>query len=59
MNTRKLTNINYTERNNSSISINIPKYDWGNCSTFRIYDKGSPVFRDTRLYSLKDIFNRK
>ena len=57
--TRILVNINCVESNSNSVSIDIPKYDWKNCSTFKIYYKGVPVFRDTRYYSLKDIFNRK
>lgn len=59
MNNRKLININYTESNSNSVFIDIPKYDWRNCSTFRMYYKGIPIFIDNRFYTLKDIFNRK
>jgi hypothetical protein len=59
MNIRKLVNINYIESNSNSIYINTPKHYWKNCSTFRSYYKGIPIFIDNRFYTLKDIFNRK
>jgi hypothetical protein len=59
MNTRKLMNINYIESNSNSVSIDVPKYNWRNCSAFKEYYKGLPIFIETRFRSLKDIFNRK
>jgi hypothetical protein len=57
--TRTLVNLNYTESICNSFPINISQNNWKNYSTFKIYYKGVSIFRDARLYSLKDIFNRK
>jgi hypothetical protein len=58
MNNRKLININYVEGNNSSVYIDIIKYNWKNCSTFKGYHNGVLIFADMRRYTLKDILNK-
>ena len=58
MNTRKLTNINYIECNNSSVFMDTLKYNCKNYSTFKGYHNGVPIFTDMRRYTLKYILNK-
>jgi hypothetical protein len=58
MNNKKLININYVECNNNSVSVDIPKHDWENYSTFKGYHNGVPIFTDMRRYTLKYILNK-